>query len=38
MKNKSVDKNIPFIVYLGAAHFANYDFSKDYEEINLQNY
>ena len=34
-KNKSVDKNIPFIVYLGAAHFANYDFSKDYEEINL---
>ena len=34
-KNKSVDKNIPFIVYLGVHHFANYDFSKDYEEINL---
>ena len=34
-KNKSVDKNIPFIVYLGVSHFANFDFSKDYEEINL---
>jgi hypothetical protein len=34
-KNKSVDKNIPFIVYLGVNHFVNYDFSKDYEEINL---
>ena len=35
-KNKELnDKNIPFIVYLGVHHFANYNFSGDYEEINL---
>ena len=36
-KNKSVDKNIPFVIYLGAMHFKNYKYflNLDYEEINL---